>query len=164
MSMNIWSLRFTKLKQIMSSPVIKVDMKTPIASSIKLMTERKIGCVVVTKANKPFGMLTERDLLKLFVEGCKPKNPTGKVASYPLLTLKTTDSISDAMSIMQTEKIRRVPIVDESGIVVGIVTDRDIINTTTLYVKTHNMIQWYVFIGVILGLIAFGFYLTFRTV
>jgi CBS domain-containing protein len=53
--------------------------------------------------------------------------PVEKVASFPLLTINSTDSILDAAKAMSNKKIRKLAVVEE-GKVVGIITSTDLVN------------------------------------
>jgi CBS domain-containing protein len=54
----------TKLDKIMSSSVVSIDVSKTVGDAAALMTEKKVGSVIVTKQGKPFGIITERDLVR----------------------------------------------------------------------------------------------------
>jgi len=54
----------TKVDKIMSSNVISLDISKTVGDAAALMTEKKVGSVIVTKDGRPFGIITERDLVR----------------------------------------------------------------------------------------------------
>lgn len=52
--------------------------------------------------------------------------PVGELMSSPLITINPNNSIKDAIEIMQQKDIRRLPVVDNKGKMVGIITDKDV--------------------------------------
>src|SRR5215469_7671899 len=113
----------------MSSCVVSVDISKTVGEAAAIMTENKVGSVIVNKKGKPFGIITERDL----VRGLTKKEDVylcatllESFASYPLITAKPTATIEEAAQIMFKNKIRRLPIVNESNVATGIVTVTDL--------------------------------------
>ena len=95
---------------------------------IAKMMENGVGAVLVKKDSKPAGIITDRDFaIKVAVNNMPTDTPVEKVASYPLQTIGSEKSISEAASIMSTKKIRKIAVV-EGDEVVGIITSTDIVN------------------------------------
>ena len=107
----------------MSTNVVSLDIsKTAAADAAALMTEKKVGSVIVTKNNTPFGIVTERDLVRRYFRDTLLEN----LASHPLITAKPTTTVEKAAEIMLKNKIRKIPIVDENKEIRGIVTATDL--------------------------------------
>ena len=100
----------TKIEKIMSTNVVSLDISKTAADAAALMTERKVGSVIVTKSKKPFGIVTERDLVRRYFRDTLLEG----LASYPLITAKPTTTVEEAAQIMLKDKIRKLPIVDEN--------------------------------------------------
>lgn len=100
----------TKIEKIMSTSVVSLDISKTAADAAALMTERKVGSVIVTKNNKPFGIVTERDLVRRYFRDTLLES----LASNPLTTAKPTTTVEKAAEIMLKYKIRKLPIVDEN--------------------------------------------------
>ena len=75
------------------------------------------------------GIVTERDYVRLigFSEMFLVDIPISEIMSKPLITIRKSASINDAISIMQAKNIRRLPVVGNNGKMVGIITDKDIL-------------------------------------
>jgi len=121
----------------MVSPVVTADAETTIYEAAKIMGEKKIGSVVVTRDSKPIGIFTERDLLtKVIANGLDMGNT--KVAipmSIPLITVDEETPVKDAIILMAGRKIMRLPVVRE-GKLVGMVTGTEIFNFLSFFIES----------------------------
>jgi signal-transduction protein with cAMP-binding, CBS, and nucleotidyltransferase domain len=87
-----------------------------------------MGSILVKKDGVPSGIITDRDFaIKIAAHGVSMDTPVEKIASFPLQTINSTDSIIDAAKGMADKKIRKLAVVEE-GKVVGIITSTDLIN------------------------------------
>lgn len=117
-----------KAEQIATKRVITADEKVTVDDIAKMMGRERIGSVVITKEAKPVGIFTERDLLTTFLAEERPlSTPVGEVASRPLMVVQSGSNVLETAFIMATNKIRRLPLVDENNDLVGIVTARDLV-------------------------------------
>ncbi|HET7345543.1 MAG TPA: CBS domain-containing protein [Nitrososphaeraceae archaeon] len=112
----------TRIEKIMSTDVVSLDISKTAADAAALMTEKKIGSIIVTKNNKPFGIVTERDLVRRYFRDTLLES----LASHPLITAEPTTTVEKAAEIMLKNKIRKLPIVDENKPVTGMVTVTDL--------------------------------------
>jgi CBS domain-containing protein len=111
----------------MSKGVITVDEEMPVEDVAKIMGEKSIGSVVVTRHGEPMGIFTERDLLtKFLAEDKSLKIEVGKACSSPLITAPIEMSIHDAAAIMTSKHIKRLPIT-KNGKMMGILSARDLV-------------------------------------
>ncbi|MFH1789202.1 MAG: CBS domain-containing protein [Candidatus Altiarchaeota archaeon] len=118
----------SKARDIMSSPVVTVEVASSVREAAKLMASRGIGCVIVKQGDNVAGILTERDLLTKVVAGRLNPDET-KVSEVMTKDVVTVDSDADLFevnNIFHEHGIRRLPVV-EAGDVVGIITSRNIL-------------------------------------
>jgi len=111
----------------MTQRVITSDEETPVDRVAKIMGEKRVGSVIITRQGEPIGIFTERDLLTKFL--AKDKSlmiEVGKACSSPLITAPLGISVHDAAVIMTSKHIRRLPITKERKLV-GIITARDLV-------------------------------------
>jgi CBS domain-containing protein len=124
-------LELTAVSNIMVRKVTTATQNQDIKSIAAIMIENKIGSVViVTDMRVPVGIITERDIVWF---ASQPSSlylniPAMKVMSTPIITLDSNSSVKEALELMRTKNIRRIPIVDGSRKMVGIITDKDIFN------------------------------------
>ena len=118
-----------QVSSIMSKDVKKARESQTIKEVASAMVEHGVGSIVIVKESdgrSPVGIITERDIVR-FVGAPNMSFATQvkEVMKMPLITADPKVSVRDAMQTMQTENIRRLPIV-EKGKLIGIVTDKDI--------------------------------------
>ena len=117
----------TLVKDIMTRVLISVDPSTTIYQVAKMM-EQGVGAIIVKEDNLPKGIVTDRDFaIKIAVNRLPLDTPVHKVASYPLQTINSNESILVAADLMSTKKIRKLVVVND-GKVAGIITSTDIVN------------------------------------
>lgn len=116
------------VKDIMSKSLISADPMTTVYQIAKLMEKGEIGAILVKKNGSPAGIITDRDFAtKIATQKHPLDTPVDKVASYPLQTINSNDSILIAADKMCTKKIRKLAVVDDKK-VIGIITSTDIVN------------------------------------
>lgn len=93
------------------------------------MKARRVGCVVVTRASRPIGILTDRDLaLRVVADGKDPSTTKVEdIVTYDATTIPRDAGIETAARLMRDHGIRRLPIVAEDGSVTGVVTADDLV-------------------------------------
>jgi CBS domain-containing protein len=111
-----------KIEKIMSHNVASLDISKIAADAAALMSEKKVGSVIVTKNGKPYGIVTERDLIRRYFRDTLLES----LASRPLITTETTTMVDKAAEIMLKNEIRKLPIIDENDLIAGIVTVTDL--------------------------------------
>lgn len=102
-----------------------------VAEAAVAMAKHNYGSVVVSGADgRMSGMFTERDLLKrVVVEGLDPNTtPVSQVMTREVRTASADDDVFDWLRIMSNERFRRLPIVDDAGDVVAIMTQGDFVS------------------------------------
>jgi len=126
-----------KIKDIMISPVVTIDAEKTIHEAAKIMGKKRIGSVVITKDLKPVGIFTERDLLtKAIANGIDLKNTRVETCmSSPLITADEETSLRDAIILMASRGIMRLPITAGEELV-GIVTGMEIFNFLSLFMES----------------------------
>jgi len=104
-----------------------IEVSRSLRDSIHLMKENDIGSIIVVENEKPAGIFTERDLVKIADRGSTVLDAKMKdVMSHPLTTISSTATLWDAISLMGRKDIRRLPVVEKDRLV-GIVTEKDIL-------------------------------------
>ncbi|MEM3505472.1 MAG: CBS domain-containing protein [Archaeoglobaceae archaeon] len=118
------------VKEIMTTKVCKANADENVQEVAKRMVSCGVGSAVIVKNNKPVGIVTEKDLIvKIVAKNLSPASvKVSEIMSSPLITIKPTTSIREAANIMMKKGIRRLPIVNNSGELIGIITDNDILD------------------------------------
>jgi len=112
----------------------EVDLAEPHESvqvAARRMHSRKVGTlVVVDGANRPVGLLTDRDLaVRVLAEGLDPVQTTVREAMSPSPTAVSEETtIEEALRIMRRGPFRRLPVVNSAGKLVGLLSLDDILD------------------------------------
>jgi len=118
----------TKIKDVMTKALVSVDPATSLNQISKLMEQGGMGSILVKKDGVPSGIITDRDFaIKIAAYGVSMDSPVEKIATFPLQTINSNDSLLDAAKTMADKKIRKLAVVEE-GKVVGIITSTDLVN------------------------------------
>ena len=123
-----------KISEIMSTNPRSVSPDTPISEAASLMKEEDVGLVPVVERvggaetrGRLVGVITDRDItVRHVAEGRSNDAPVSDVMSGGVLTCGPDDSVDTAMELMGQEQVRRIPIVDERGALVGVLAQADL--------------------------------------
>lgn len=121
MAMNIVSL--------MTPNPAACKAKTPLSDVARMMLDNDCGEIpVVDDSMRPIGVVTDRDIaVRVVAQGRNATEATAADAmSTPAHTITTDASVQDAVQLMETDQIRRVPVVDAGGKLAGIVSIADL--------------------------------------
>ena len=116
-----------RVRDVMREVLITVKDNEPLTNVIRLMNERNIGSmIVVNEEGRVVGVFTERDLLRLVANNVSLDSLTvGDVMTRDVIVIEEDASLIKAVHIMAKHGIRHLPIVDEDGKAVGIISIRD---------------------------------------
>jgi len=118
----------TLVKDIMTKALISVDPSTTVFQIAKMMEQGGTGSIIVKKDGKSAGIITDRDFAIKIAIGKHPMDTAvEKVATYPLITISSNDSVLDAALTMSTKRIRKLAVTEDDKIV-GIITSTDLVN------------------------------------
>ena len=107
---------------------ITLSKDSNVGEALEIMKEHKIGGIpIIDASNDLLGIVTNRDLR---FEKNKQKSITEVMTSEKLVTTQLTD-LENAEDILQANKIEKLPVVDEEGKLVGLITYKDIIKNKT---------------------------------
>jgi CBS domain-containing protein len=118
------------VKEIMTREVCTATRDETLLSASKKMMKFGVGSIVVVENGRPIGIVTEKDILfKVVSKNRVPsKVKLSEIMSSPLITIKPTTSLREATDIMRKKGIRRLPVINDVGDLVGIVTDNDVLS------------------------------------
>ena len=118
------------LRDLTCRSVQTVEPMTSLRDAARLMVEHAVGSLVITAPadGSPVGIITDRDLVKMLAEGRDPESDT--VSCFfgaPLETVSVNDTLREVTERMRKHAVRRFPIVDAEGRLVGIVSLDDVL-------------------------------------
>jgi len=118
-----------EVEDVMVEDVVTTDENATVMQAVKTMNKLEIGCLIVTRKGKPAGILTERDLLKRVLAKSKDpkKTKVSEVMSKPLVFGKPHMEVEEAVKLMFKMKIKKLPVVQKNGRLVGLITLTDLV-------------------------------------
>ena len=113
-----------RARELMTAPLVTVDAGRSIAEAAALMTDRRVGSVVVLDSEgRPAGILTEHDILRLVVRGATHLvRPVCEEMSRPVHAIDADALIYRALARMTRLGVRHLPVLDEAGRPLGMLT------------------------------------------
>jgi CBS domain-containing protein len=117
------------LAECCSKDVVMASPDSSVVEAARLMEERNVGSIIVTEEERPVGIVTDRDIaLRVIAQGKRPEETTIRDVMTPdPVTLNGNMEIFEAIEYVTREGIRRLPIVEADGRLVGIITLDDVI-------------------------------------
>ena len=121
-----------KIQEIMTKDPACVTPGTTVRDVAQLMQREDTGAVPVVDGGdtrRLVGMITDRDIaIRVVAEGRDGETRVSEVMSAGrMATVTADDSVDDAMERMADEQVRRIPVVDERGTLLGIVSQADVV-------------------------------------
>lgn len=114
----------------MSKPVVVIDADSNVKYALTLMRRRKIHSLVVATSDKnpTYGIVTTTDIRdKIVAAGRNPAETTvGEIMSGPIVTGNPDWTLIECSQLMQEKRIHHLPIADESGALIGLISATDI--------------------------------------
>ncbi len=121
-------LEFQPIENIMSRVVYTVDQDLPLNLVLRDMAERSISCVIYTEGNRPQGIVTERDIVAVVLEGRDLEGAMlCDVMHTPVVSAFKSNCVHEVAALMREHGTRRVVVVDEQGGISGLVTQSNIL-------------------------------------
>lgn len=114
-----------RLCDIASHDVLTVTADMPLRQVVATFVERRVSSVVVVERERPVGIVTERDLLRLICAGYDEGKSVRSVMSAPLLTARKDMDFSTAQTMLSNRAIRHLVLVDAEGRLNGVASETD---------------------------------------
>jgi len=105
-----------------------IEATQTVADAARLMRDEDVGMTPVVDGGRLVGTLTDRDIaIRVVAEGRDPQSTSvQEIASTGLVTLDPEQDLDEAIRLMSEHQVRRLPVVEEDGRLVGVVAQADI--------------------------------------
>jgi len=105
-----------------------VDPDTTVTTAASLIAKRSEQCLVVARDDLVVGIVTSTDMIeKVIAVGANPTEVYVRdIMSTPVITVNVTASIKEAATIMSDYGVRKLPVIDESGALAGVITSLEL--------------------------------------
>ena len=116
------------IREIMTKNPTTIQPSTPLAEAARLMRDEDVGLLPVVDGDQLSGTITDRDIVvRAIAEGRDATSTTvGELASRDLVTIDPQQPLDEALRLMAQHQVRRLPVVEEDGRLVGIVAQADV--------------------------------------
>jgi CBS domain-containing protein len=116
------------IRDAMTNNPRQVETSTSVAEAAKLLKSENVGSLPVTEGDRLVGMVTDRDIVvRVVAEGKDVQSATvGEIASRDLVTIDPQQDLDEALRLMAKHQVRRLPVVEEDGRLVGILAQADV--------------------------------------
>lgn len=116
-----------QVREIMTTRIVSVEPNSSVKDAALLMNRNNIGAVPVVDGSSVRGMLTDRDIVLRCVAEDRDAATmkVSDICSKGAVSVRPEQSLSDAMNLMSTEQVRRLPVVD-NGRLVGMLSVADV--------------------------------------
>lgn len=119
-----------RVEQLMMRPVRCCRPDDTLAEAAKLMWDHDCGCLPVANAADAsvVGMITDRDICMCALFQNEPLHEltVSQAMAKEVLACRPGDSLADAERTMREARLRRLPVIDDSGVLVGMVSLADL--------------------------------------
>ena len=116
------------ITELMTPNPCSIDADKPVSYAAKMMRDEDVGLAPIVEGDRLVGTVTDRDIaIRVVAEGKDPESTKVRdIASTDLVTIDPQQDLDEALRLMAHHQVRRLPVVEEDGRLVGIVAQADI--------------------------------------
>jgi CBS domain-containing protein len=117
-----------QIRELMTTNPSTLSADDPGIDAARIMRDEDVGIVPIVEGDRLFGTITDRDIaIRIVAEGKNAQStPVREIASTQLVTIDPGQDLDEALRLMAQHQVRRLPVVEEDGRLVGIVAQADI--------------------------------------
>ena len=120
-----------QVASVMTRSATALPPQASLRDALNLMQAHRGSCVVAVEDERPLGIVTERDIVRLYSGNPERTDISlGEVMTSPVMTIWPDSTINEAAERMLTAKVRHLVVVDRAGQMTGLISEHDL---------THNM-------------------------
>src|SRR5947199_9673385 len=120
------------VQKLMTSNPCSIDSDKSVAYAAKMMRDENVGLAPIVEGNRLIGTVTDRDIaIRGVAEGKDPESTkVTEIASTDLVTVDPQQDLDEALRLMAQHQVRRLPVVEADGRLVGVVAQADVASST----------------------------------
>ena len=118
----------TSIRDAMTANPTTAKSDTSIVEVARMMKTEDVGVIPIVDGDRLSGVITDRDItIQVVAEGRDPESMTAsEVASRDLVTIDPQQDLDEALRLMAQHQVRRLPVVEEDGKLVGMLAQADV--------------------------------------
>ncbi len=118
----------TPVSALVRRPVTRVEQTAPLREAVEQLRQAPSRCLAVMDGERLVGLFLERNMIKhCYKAGVDEGTPVQAVMTAPLVSVRPETSVVEALRLMDTQRIRHLPLVDEAGALRGLIRGRDLL-------------------------------------
>jgi len=127
------------------SEVFTTSPDTKLSEIVRLLIAHNCGSLIVLEDEDPqciVGIVTERDILRSCAEGRSlDETPVAHIMTREVITGHVNESVADTMGVMTDRRIRHLPLVDDQGLMIGLISIGDVVKAQhdRLTAENHHL-------------------------
>jgi CBS domain-containing protein len=115
------------VQQAMTSNPTAITPDTTAQEAARLLKTENIGALPIVEDGRLTAVVTDRDLaVRVLAEGRGAETPVREIASQDLVTIDPQQNLDEAARLMAEHQVRRLPVVEEDGRLVGMLAQADV--------------------------------------
>jgi len=116
------------IHEVMTQNPCAIDADQPVSYAAKMMKDEDVGLAPIVEGERLIGTLTDRDItVRVVAEGRDPQTvKVREVASTDVVTVDPQQNLDEVLTLMARHQVRRLPVVEEDGRLVGVVAQADV--------------------------------------
>ena len=115
------------IRELMTRNPRTVSPDQTVQDAARIMRDEDTGVVPITEGDNLVGVITDRDIaIRAVAEGKDGQSSVRDVASRDIVTIDPQQELDEALRLMAQHQVRRLPVVEEDGRLVGIVSQADV--------------------------------------
>jgi signal-transduction protein with cAMP-binding, CBS, and nucleotidyltransferase domain len=133
--------KMAKVKDFMTKGVLTIDSQKTVIEAAELMCLKEVGDIIITEAEMPRGIVTERDFVRRVIAKRRPLDTKiSDIMSMPLITIEPNASLNEAARKMVNNRIRRLPVMERHKLV-GIIVVSDFARHLSKKTLTESVLE-----------------------
>jgi len=123
------TLKIESVWRLHPTPPLQIRSTQSVADAVALMRMEQVGCLLIYQENRMVGIFTERDLVRRVLAVGKPLTvPVCECMTAAPVVVHKQEPISGAIRRMEEGGYRHLPVIDEGGRVVGVLSVKRIVH------------------------------------
>jgi CBS domain-containing protein len=123
------NLKVDSVSRLQATPPLRLAPDQTVADAVRLMREHRVGCLLVCRGDELLGVFTERDLMRrVLAAGLPLMTPVADCMTAAPVVVGPKESIGAAVRRMEEGGYRHLPVVDEAGRPLGVLSVKRIVH------------------------------------
>ena len=121
------------IRDVMTRNPTTLESSSSAVEAARAMRNEDVGLIPIVEGGRLIGAVTDRDIaVRIVAEGKAPDRiHVGEIASRELVTIDAAQELDEALRLMAKHQVRRLPVVEKDGKLIGIVAQADVAKHAT---------------------------------